>query len=45
VVSPEAAVWHAIAQLDIMDIQEIATLEIMCVSSSKDLRIDEARRK
>jgi len=30
------------AQLDIMHIQEIATLEIMCVSSSKDLSIEVA---
>ena len=32
------------AQLDIMHIQEIATLEIICVSSSKDMHIDEALR-
>lgn len=30
------------AQLDIMHIREIATLEITCVSSTKDLNIDEA---
>lgn len=30
------------AQLDIMRIREIATLEIICVSSTKDLSIDEA---
>lgn len=30
------------AQLDIMHIQEIATLEIMCVSSANDLSIDDA---
>ena len=32
------------AQLDIMHIRKIATLEIICVSSTKDLSIDEALR-